>query len=634
MTSTNPIPTTNTTTTTTENTPINNDGNNLTTNQSKDDDDVESSEMTSSTIPPSESSQNDDSFTSEHDMDSSTHKHSAITSSSIPISNSSSSLEASMPTKKQALSSVLFLYSLLKLTNQRQKKLTAPPLVFHQPTPHNDDLRNRMGWTLRQSIRPSIIATSGITNSMAAYARGGPTPRPTSQSYPKVTNSVETILYPSYSAKSLNGRLIPGQDHFHFREILTMGSDGAKLAIDWELPDSIIPPPPAPPIPPNTNVDCHINMTIHTHPLEYSILNGPIQTPIVLILHGINNDTDFGYIRRLMRTCTDRGWIAAGMNFRGCGGVPLETPRLYTGAYTGDLRSVVNQLSHRLELAVDMGLRNPRHRPTIIEGEPAPLFLVGNSLGANVMVKYLGEEGLASNEHPKALPRCLAGGVSLGNPLVINSGKISFPWGHILVLGLKKSILMQYKRFREFRETNFQSTISKALWQTHTVGEFDKVVAPFMIRNEPTYPFLTKIGYEDPDAGPKYWKDACSYTHVENVTIPLLKISAQDDFLVAKHAVSKINHCLHNPNLMVVKTKSGGHLGWFHVGSEEGACGILGRSWADQATADFIAAVMDKKQDEYLWTTNTNHLSDATKEKRRNEIEMCKQKRSTIRSKM
>ncbi|KAI2498032.1 alpha/beta hydrolase [Fragilaria crotonensis] len=78
-----------------------------------------------------------------------------------------------------------------------------------------------------------------------------------------------------------------------------------------------------------------------------------------------------------MRACTDRGWAAVGVNFRGCGGVPLATPRGYTGAYTGDMRGVVQILSGRLE-------KTPQYR----------IFLVGNSLGANLVAKYLGEEGL------------------------------------------------------------------------------------------------------------------------------------------------------------------------------------------------------------------------------------------------
>jgi predicted alpha/beta-fold hydrolase len=106
-----------------------------------------------------------------------------------------------------------------------------------------------------------------------------------------------------------------------------------------------------------------------------NILKGPICRPVVVILHGINNYSNFGYMRSLQSTFVSRGWAAASMNFRGCGGVGLTTPRGYNGASTGDLRSLIHQVSGRL-------------------AENVPLFLVGNSLGANIMTKYLGEEGL------------------------------------------------------------------------------------------------------------------------------------------------------------------------------------------------------------------------------------------------
>jgi predicted alpha/beta-fold hydrolase len=51
-----------------------------------------------------------------------------------------------------------------------------------------------------------------------------------------------------------------------------------------------------------------------------------------------------------------------------------------------------------------------------------PMFLVGNSLGANVVTKYLGEDSMAG-----ILPACVAGGISLGNPLMVcdrNGGRM------------------------------------------------------------------------------------------------------------------------------------------------------------------------------------------------------------------
>ena len=88
----------------------------------------------------------------------------------------------------------------------------------------------------------------------------------------------------------------------------------------------------------------------------------------------------------------------------------MVTPRGYNAGYTGDLRSVIQKVEARLQ-------------------EDVPIFLMGNSLGANIMTKYLGEEG-----YSKTLPKCIAGAVSLGNPLYIRSDTAASPWAEILGL--------------------------------------------------------------------------------------------------------------------------------------------------------------------------------------------------------
>jgi hypothetical protein len=219
-----------------------------------------------------------------------------------------------------------------------QRKLTCPPTVYGQIAAGPlkaiyERMTSDPSSILLRTIQPSLlVGTRGALSSAAAYWAGGPT---------------------------------RAAEHLHFREVMTMTQDGAKVAMDWELPLSAV--------------------------SQREVLKGPIKNHVVLILHGINNHANFGYIRSLKRAVTNRGWIAAGFNFRGCGGEPMTTPRGYTGAYTGDIRCTV----HRIAARLDKG---------------AKLFLVGNSLGANLVTKYLGEEGNSGT-----LPDCVVGGVALGN---------------------------------------------------------------------------------------------------------------------------------------------------------------------------------------------------------------------------
>ena len=196
---------------------------------------------------------------------------------------------------------------------------------------------------------------------------------------------------------------------------------------------------------------------------------------MILILHGINNDSSFGYMRSLQRTFANRGWNAAAMNFRGCGGVPMTTPRGYNAAFTGDLRNLVLQISVRME-------------------EKVPVFLVGNSLGANLVTKYLGEEGLSGT-----LPACVAGAISLGNPLLFNTETIKFPFNVVMGAKRKQGYIQQWQTFSKMTDPLFQESFRKMLLST-TLGGLDQAVAPIMARNELFYPFASRVGYKSAES--------------------------------------------------------------------------------------------------------------------------------------
>jgi predicted alpha/beta-fold hydrolase len=230
----------------------------------------------------------------------------------------------------------------------------------------------------------------------------------------------------------------------------------------------------------------------------------------------------------------------------------------------------------------------------------APMFLVGNSLGANLVTKYLGEEGLYGT-----IPKAVAGGISLGNPLHIHASHMDFPWSHILSLGARKGILQNlYNFIPMMKSPQYRKAIRNALL-SNTIGEFDESMAPIFIRNEPDYPFSVKVGYED---GKSYWHDSSSYRMIPHVPVPFLLLTSQDDFLVYKGSTEKMSYSVSNPNVMVVKTKCGGHLGWHESPPESGIMFGCGTSWADVATADFIEAILNSRSDKQKETPSKDSV--------------------------
>jgi len=540
-----------------------------------------------------------------------------------------------------------------------QDKLTAPPHVFCQvkPTaaagagaaaggvPAAAGRNDKMERLYQKLAHPSgKVGSNDATNSITESKAPSSAPQHQQQSMPQqqgiFTRNIKPSLFigsrglfSSTAAYIMGDR--NGNNTTHrvrrCREIMKMGADGALIALDWEIPMDTS----------NSNNNNHNhNHSANSPDSNYDTREQPpkqIDKPLVLLLHGMNNDSSFGYIRSMMRTATSRGWMACAINMRGQGGVELTTPRAYNAGFTGDLRGVILQLEKRLVRSTTTERRSGRRRsdtrgnanenknknenendatksanPTNPDNnndgydddddvihQGGPIFLLGYSLGANIITKYLGEESLHGT-----LPKCLAGGAAMGNPLHIHSGSIAFPWNMVLAAGIKRSILQNYKTLKQFREPGYQTAVKKAL-MSPTIAQLDDTFSRYLIRNEGKPPYEMKLGYDG--GGEEYWRDASSHRYVAHVSVPLLKISAQDDFLVFGQFAKKLNYCLENPNVIVVKTRCGGHLGWQESPppSPSGNCDNKGRglfggsgSWSDVAVADFIEALLQIREED------------------------------------
>ena len=202
-------------------------------------------------------------------------------------------------------------------------------------------------------------------------------------------------------------------------------------------------------------------------------------------------------------------------------------------------------------------------------------------MGANLITKYLGEESLANT-----LPKCIIGGISLANPLSVEPGNITFPFSMILTIAMRQTILKQWSWISPMMKNdyNFRKSIYNLLLKCWNITKTDEYTSLYMVRNQSSYPFQTQIGYLNPN---EYRIDTRSYNHIRNIsTVPLLMISAMDDFLVHENAMLKLGYSyLVNPNILVCMTYTGGHLGWFEDGT--------GRSWADDAVLSFVKSIVN-----------------------------------------
>ena len=90
---------------------------------------------------------------------------------------------------------------------------------------------------------------------------------------------------------------------------------------------------------------------------------------LAILSHGLEGDSNAGYVRGLAAALNASGWDALAWTYRGCGPEPNRLLRFYHSGETGDLgRVVVHAATHY-----------------------RPIALVGFSLGGNLTLKYLGE---------------------------------------------------------------------------------------------------------------------------------------------------------------------------------------------------------------------------------------------------
>lgn len=93
--------------------------------------------------------------------------------------------------------------------------------------------------------------------------------------------------------------------------------------------------------------------------------------PRVLIVHGLEGDMESHYAGSLVARLAREGFVPAFMHLRGCSGEPNRLDRSYHSGATEDLAAVLAALA------------------TDAQGPPAAA--VGFSLGANLLLKYVGE---------------------------------------------------------------------------------------------------------------------------------------------------------------------------------------------------------------------------------------------------
>ncbi|KAI9173676.1 hypothetical protein LWI28_004757 [Acer negundo] len=266
----------------------------------------------------------------------------------------------------------------------------------------------------------------------------------------------------------------------------------------------------------------------------------PPDSPLLILLPGLTGGSGDTYVRHMLLRARNKQWRVVVFNSRGCGDSPVTTPQFYSASFLGDMHEVVAHVSTRY----------PK----------ANLYTVGWSLGANILVRYLGQE---SHSCP------FSGAVSLCNPfnLVIADEDFRKGFNNVYDKALTSALCRIFKKHALlFEDMGGEYNIPSAA-NANSVREFDEG--------------LTRVsfGFKSVD---DYYSNSSSSDSIKHVRIPLLCIQAENDPIAPSRGIPR-EDIKANPNCLLIVTPKGGHLGWV-----AGAEAPLGAPWTDPVVMDFL----------------------------------------------
>jgi predicted alpha/beta-fold hydrolase len=258
----------------------------------------------------------------------------------------------------------------------------------------------------------------------------------------------------------------------------------------------------------------------------------------VVLVHGLEGSSESHYMRGIAAKAYRAGFNVIRLNQRTCGGTEHLTPTLYNSGLSQDYRAVVHELAH-----VD-GLTR--------------IWLVGYSLGGNLVLKAAGEAGSSETALAGAIAVC----PTINPAQCAKALEAPRNWVY------HYHFLTQLKRRMRRKALLFPGRWNLAgLDLIRTLSEFDdRYTAP-------------DGGYA---SGADYY-DRSGACHVLNaIAVPTLIITAQDDpFIPYSMFTSPLIQ--RHPMIQVIAPRHGGHCGFFQW-TQNGEDPY----WAENRIVDFL----------------------------------------------
>lgn len=249
--------------------------------------------------------------------------------------------------------------------------------------------------------------------------------------------------------------------------------------------------------------------------IDLDWINKNKNTPLVIILHGLEGSIESHYSKGMLIKIAERGWRGLFMHFRGCSGEPNRFPQDYHSGQTSDINYVIECL-----LAKEPNIN---------------LAAVGYSLGGNVLLKWLGETG-------KYNP--LKAAIAISVPFELHKASTRLRSGFSKLYEWYFIKCLRYRLAKKFK-MQIAPIDPEILYQISTLYEFDeKITAPLH-------------GFSSAD---DYYHQASSRQYLRKISVPTLILHAKDDPLMSQDTIPK--HEELSAQVILELSEAGGHVGF------------------------------------------------------------------------
>lgn len=243
------------------------------------------------------------------------------------------------------------------------------------------------------------------------------------------------------------------------------------------------------------------------------------EAPLLILSHGLEGSARSGYILGATRAALAEGWSVLAWNLRSCGDRLNRTPRIYHSGCSDDLDQVIGWAERE-------GFRRIR--------------LAGFSLGGNVTLKWLGEQG--EQAFSRGVERAVAASVPLDLLACVRTLERPTNWLYHkhFVRSMKRRLLVKAAQFPGHFDLARLKRL-RTLWQLD-----EHYTAPLN-------------GFRD---AADYYARCSGRFFLSGIRVPTLLVTARNDPFF-DHTCFPVEEAERHPHFAFEAPATGGHVGFW-----------------------------------------------------------------------